>query len=63
MPPSLLAPLKDERGDLSAYLAQGILALAAISLTGVVIYVFGAVGSRLKDIVQTWLSIPINTGM
>jgi hypothetical protein len=59
----LLAPLCDERGDLSTYLAQGILALAAISVTGVVIYVFGAVGSRLKDIVDTWLAVPINTGL
>jgi hypothetical protein len=57
------APLREDRGDLSTYLAQGILALAAISLTGVVIYVFGAVGSHLKDIVNTWLAIPINTGL
>jgi hypothetical protein len=40
-----------------------MVALAAISVTGVVIYVFGAVGSRLKDIVDTWLAVPINTGL
>jgi len=36
--------LSDDRGDLSAYLAQGVLALAAISLTGVVLTVFTVVG-------------------
>lgn len=52
----------DERGDLSTYLAQGIMALAAISLTGVVLFAFGAVGSRLKEIVDAWINIPISTG-
>lgn len=54
---------RDEEGDLSTYLAQGILAIAALSIAGVVLYAFNAVGTHLKDIVQTWLSIPVNTGL
>ncbi len=41
--------LKDERGDLSTYLAQGILALAALSLTGVVMVAFTGTGSKGRD--------------
>jgi len=52
----------DERGDLSAYLAQGILALAALSLTGVVLAAFGDVGSHLKEIIDAWINVPISTG-
>jgi hypothetical protein len=54
--------VRDERGDLSSYLAQGILALAALSLTGVVLFSFSEVGQKLKDIVQTWINQPISTG-
>lgn len=57
-----LARLRDDRGDLSAYLAQGVLALAAVSLTGVVLGVFSTVGTHLKDIVNSWLNVPITTG-
>jgi len=45
----LAALLKDERGDLSSYLAQGILALAALSLTGVVMIAFTGAGSKELD--------------
>ena len=55
-------PLTDDRGDLSAYLAQGVLALAAVSLTGVVLAVFSTVGTHLSDIVSQWISVPISTG-
>ncbi len=55
-------PLTDDRGDLSAYLAQGVLALAAVSLTGVVLAVFSTVGTHLSDIVNQWISVPISTG-
>lgn len=55
-------PLTDDRGDLSAYLAQGVLALAAVSLTGVVLTVFSSVGTHLSDIVNQWISVPITTG-
>lgn len=55
-------PLTDDRGDLSAYLAQGVLALAAVSLTGVVLTVFSTVGAHLTDIVSQWVSVPITTG-
>jgi hypothetical protein len=58
----LTDPLADDRGDLSAYLAQGVLALAAVSLTGVVLAVFSSVGTHLGDIVNTWLNVPISTG-
>jgi hypothetical protein len=54
-------PLTDDRGDLSAYLAQGVLALAAVSLTGVVLTVFSSVGTHLSDIVNQWISVPIVT--
>lgn len=54
--------LGSQKGDLSAYLAQGILALAAISLTGVVLAVFGDVGTHLKDIVDTWINVPVTLG-
>ncbi len=53
--------LKDERGDLSTYLAQGILALAALSLTGVVMVAFTGAGSKLSDIVNQWLAVPISS--
>jgi hypothetical protein len=56
----LAAMLHDERGDLSTYLAQGILALAALSLTGVVMVAFTGAGSKLGDIVNQWLAVPIN---
>ena len=39
----------DERGDLSTYLAQGILALAALSLTGVVMVAFTGAGTKVGD--------------
>lgn len=54
--------VRSERGDLSAYLAQGILALGALSLTGVVLLVFSDAGQKLKDIITTWLNQPISTG-
>lgn len=54
--------MADDEGDLSTYIAQGIMALAAISLTGVVLFAFGAVGTRLKEIVDAWITIPISTG-
>ncbi len=53
--------LRDERGDLSTYLAQGILALAALSLTGVVMVAFTGAGTKLGEIVNQWLSVPINS--
>ena len=53
--------LKDERGDLSTYLAQGILALAALSLTGVVMVAFTGAGAKLSDIVNQWLAVPISS--
>jgi hypothetical protein len=56
------AKLADDRGDLSAYLAQGVLALAAVSLTGVVLAVFSSVGAHLQAIVSSWLNVPISTG-
>lgn len=46
----LAALLHDERGDLSTYLAQGILALAALSLTGVVMFAFTGAGQKGPDI-------------
>ena len=52
--------LKDERGDLSTYLAQGILALAALSLTGVVMLAFSDAGQKLSEIVNQWLAVPIH---
>jgi len=55
----LAALLNDERGDLSTYLAQGILALAALSLTGVVMVAFTGAGQKLGDIVTQWLAVPI----
>lgn len=57
-----LSRLREDRGDLSAYLAQGVLALAAVSLTGVVLSVFSTVGTHLKDIVDSWVNVPITTG-
>jgi hypothetical protein len=67
--PSLLARwqlatrlLRGQRGDLSTYIAQGIMALAAISLTGVILFAFTAVGTHIKDIVTAWLNVPITTG-
>lgn len=54
-----LSRLKEDHGDLSAYLAQGVLALAAVSLTGVVLSVFSTVGTHLKDIVDSWINIHI----
>lgn len=57
-----LSWLADDRGDLSAYLAQGVLALAAVSLTGVVLAVFSSVGAHLQAIVSSWLNVPISTG-
>jgi hypothetical protein len=59
---NLLSVLRNQRGDLSTYLAQGILALAALSVAGIVLTTFGAVGSHLKDIVDTWVNIPVSTG-
>lgn len=50
-----LLRLREDHGDLSAYLAQGVLALAAVSLTGVVLGVFSTVGTHLKDIVDSWI--------
>jgi len=46
---NLAALLKDERGDLPTYLAQGILALAALSLTGAVMVAFTGAGSKELD--------------
>ncbi len=43
----------DTRGDLSSYLAQGVLAVAAISIAGVVFVAFQGVGTKLQDIVNT----------
>lgn len=43
----------DTRGDLSSYLAQGVLAVAAISIAGVVFIAFQGVGTKLQDIVDT----------
>lgn len=51
-----------QRGDLSTYIAQGVMALAAISLTGVVLVVFGAVGSHLQSIINAWINVPVSTG-
>lgn len=42
----IAAVLHDERGDLSTYLVQGILALAALSLTGVVMVTFTGAGQK-----------------
>jgi hypothetical protein len=58
----LVDRLRDERGDLSAYLAQGVLALAAVSLTGAVLYAFTTVGQHLSAIVSAWVGVPISTG-
>lgn len=55
--------LREERGDLSVYLAQGVLALAAVSLTGIILFAFTSVGQHLKDIVDTWVGVPISTGI
>jgi len=57
----LAAILRDERGDLSTYLAQGILALATLSLAGVVTVAFTGAGSKLTDIVNQWLATPIGS--
>lgn len=57
----LAALLHDERGDLSTYLAQGILALAALSLTGVVMVAFTGAGQKLGEIVNQWLTVPISS--
>ena len=57
----LAAALHDERGDLSTYLAQGILALAALSLTGVVMVAFTGAGQKLGEIVNQWLTVPISS--
>ncbi len=46
----IAAVLHDEQGDLSAYLAQGILALAALSLTGVVMFAFTGACQKGPDI-------------
>lgn len=54
--------LGGQRGDLSTYIAQGIMALAAISLTGVILFAFTAVGAHIRDIVTAWLNVPITTG-
>jgi len=54
--------LRAQRGDLSTYIAQGVMALAAISLTGVVLVVFGAVGSHLQSIINAWINVPVSTG-
>lgn len=54
--------LRRQNGDLSTYIAQGVMALAAISLTGVVLVVFGAVGSHLQSIINAWINVPISTG-
>ncbi len=56
----IAALLRDERGDLSAYLAQGILALAALSLTGVVMFAFTGAGQKLTEIINQWLNVPIS---
>lgn len=60
LPQRVRAMAHDERGDLSAYLAQGILALATLSLAGVMFVAFGAVGDKLKSIVDTWVNTPIS---
>lgn len=39
-----------------------VLALAAVSLTGVVLTVFSSVGTHLSDIVNQWINVPITTG-
>ncbi|MDA8346384.1 MAG: hypothetical protein M0Z66_13015 [Thermaerobacter sp.] len=57
----IAAVLHDERGDLSTYLAQGILALAALSLTGAVMFAFSGAGQKLGEIVNQWLTVPINS--
>jgi hypothetical protein len=57
----LATVLHDERGDLSTYLAQGILALAALSLTGVVMVAFTGAGQKLGEIVNQWLTVPISS--
>lgn len=46
----IAALLHDERGDLSTYLAQGILALATLSLAGVVMVAFNGAGGKGPDI-------------
>ncbi|MDA8346390.1 MAG: hypothetical protein M0Z66_13045 [Thermaerobacter sp.] len=46
----LAAMLHDERGVLSTYLAKGILALAALSLTGAVMFAFSGAGQKGPDI-------------
>ncbi|MHB1505569.1 MAG: hypothetical protein ACYCOS_08195 [Sulfobacillus sp.] len=59
---SAIRLLCGQRGDLSTYIAQGIMALAAISLTGVILFAFTAVGAHIRDIVTAWLNVPITTG-
>lgn len=54
--------LRDDRGDLSTYIAHGILALAAIGMTGVVLFSFHALGDKLQQIVETLTNMPIVTG-
>lgn len=51
--------LLKEEGDLSTYLAQGILALAAVSLSGVVLLAFGDVGGKIQAIVTSWTSTTV----
>ncbi len=53
---------RSQRGDLSTYIAQGIMALAAVSLTGVILFAFSAVGAHIRDIITAWLNVPITTG-
>lgn len=55
----IAAALHDERGDLSAYLAQGILAIATLSLAGVVMLAFSGAGSKLTEIVNQWTAMPL----
>lgn len=51
---------QSERGDLSTYLAQGVLALAAVSMTGVILLAFTDVGNKLQAIVNAWTNLPIS---
>lgn len=55
----IAAVLHDERGDLSTYLAQGILALATLSLAGVVMLAFNGAGGKLTEIVNQWVAMPL----
>lgn len=59
---TVTALARSQRGDLSTYIAQGIMALAAVSLTGVILFAFAAVGAHIRDIITAWLNVPITTG-